>query len=57
MFCNSLGFRSRFIADGFTFLGGQLESSGKTLTFRVLAYSRDRLLGEEIRYANSAILY
>ena len=30
------------------FLGGQLESSVKTLTFRVSAYSRDRLIGEEI---------
>ena len=28
---------------------GQLESSGKTLTFRISAYSRDRLIGEEIR--------
>ena len=28
---------------------GQLESSGKTVTFRVSAYSRDRLIGEEIR--------
>ena len=33
----------------FYFFGGQLESSGKTLTFRVSAYSRDRLVGKEIR--------
>ena len=31
------------------FGGGQLESSGKTLPFRFSAYSRDRLIGEEIR--------
>ena len=30
---------------------GQLESSGKTLTFRVSAYSLDWLIGEEIRYS------
>ena len=42
-------FRSRLIADDFTFLGGQLEPRGKTLIFRVSAYSRDRLIGEEIR--------
>ena len=33
----------------FYFFWGQLESSGKTLTFRVSTYSRDWLIGEEIR--------
>ena len=43
-------FRSRLIADGFPFFFLQHESVGRSLTFRVSAYSRDRLIGEEIRY-------
>ena len=42
-------FRSRLIADGFTFFCQQHQSVGRSLTFRVSAYSRDRLIGEEIR--------
>ena len=49
-------FRSRLIADGFAFLGGQHESVGKSLTFRVSAYSRDQHIGEEIRYYFSPLL-
>ena len=36
--------------NGFTFFFGEHESVGRSLTFRVSAYSRDRLIGEEIRY-------
>ena len=43
-------FPSRLIADGFTFFCQQHQSAGMSLTFRVSAYSRDRLIGEEIRY-------
>ena len=43
-------FRSRPIADGFAFSFGQHESVGRSLAFRVLAYSRKRFIGEEIRY-------
>ena len=43
-------FRSRLIADGFTFFFEEQESVGRSLTFRVSAYSRDRLIDEEIRY-------
>ena len=43
-------FRSRLIADGFSFFVGQHESVGRSLTFRVSACSRDRLIGEEIQY-------
>ena len=41
---------SRLIAYGFTFFCQQHQSAGMSLTFRVSAYSRDRLIGEEIRY-------
>ena len=44
-------FPSRLIADGFTFYFQQHQSAGMSLTFRVSAYSRDRLIGEEIRYS------
>ena len=43
-------FCSRLITDGFTYFFWQHESIGGTLNFRVSAYSRDRLIGEEIRY-------
>ena len=43
-------FPSRLIADGFTFYFQQHQSAGMSLTFTVSAYSRDRLIGEEIRY-------
>ena len=43
-------FRSQLIADGFTFFFQQHQSVGRSLTFRVSAYGRDRLIGEEIRY-------
>ena len=42
-------FRSQLIADGFAFSFGQHESVGRSLTFRVSAYSRGQLIGEEIR--------
>ena len=42
-------FYSLLIANGFTSLFLAAQSIGRTLTFRVLAYSRDRLIGEEIR--------
>ena len=41
-------FRSRLMADGFAFSLGQHESVGRSLTLRVSAYSRGRLIGEEI---------
>ena len=41
-------FHSWLIANGFAFFG-QHESVGRSLTFRVSAYSQDRLIGEEIR--------
>ena len=47
-------FCSRLITDGFTYFFWQHESIGGTLNFRVSAYSRDRLIGEEIRYLSSA---
>ena len=34
----------------FYFFFQQHQSVGRSLTFRVSAYSRDRLIGEEIRY-------
>ena len=40
---------------GFYFFFQQHQSVGRSLTFRVSAYSRDRLIGEEIRYNLSAI--
>ena len=43
-------FHSRLIADGFAFSFGQHKSVGRSITFRVPAYSRGRLIGEEIRY-------
>ena len=45
-------FRSRLIADGFTFFFEEQESVGRSLTFRVSAYSQDRLIDEEIRYVD-----
>ena len=42
-------FRSQLIADGFAFSFRQHESVGRSLTFRVSAYSRGQLIGEEIR--------
>ena len=42
-------FHSRLIANGFAFSFGQHKSVGRSLTFRVSAYSRGRLIGEEIR--------
>ena len=42
-------FYSRLIANGFAFSFGQHESIGRSLTFRVSAYSQGRP-GEEIRY-------
>ena len=41
-------FRSRLIADSFTSFFQQHQSVRRSLTFRVLAYRRDRLIGEEI---------
>ena len=43
-------FCSRLVADGFTFSFGQHESVGRSLTFRVSAYSWDWLIGEGIWY-------
>ena len=42
-------FRSQLIADGFAFSFGQHESVVRFLTFRVSAYSRGQLIGEEIQ--------
>ena len=42
-------FRYQLIADGFAFSFGQHESVGRSLTFRVSAYSRGQLIGEEIQ--------
>ena len=42
-------FHSRLLAVGFAFSFGQHESVGRSLTFRVLASSRGRLISEEIR--------
>ena len=36
--------RSRLIADGFAFSFGQYESVGRSLAFRVSAYSQNRLV-------------
>ena len=41
--------RSRLIADGFAFSFGQHESVGRSLAFRVSAYSQNRLVGKEIQ--------
>ena len=45
--CNQ-EFHSWLIADGFAFSFGR--SVGRSLTFKVSAYSQGRLIGEEIRY-------
>ena len=45
----NLEFRSRLTVDDFAFFFGQHESVGRSLTFRVSVYSRDWLIGEEIR--------
>ena len=47
--CNQ-EFHSWLIADGFAFSFGQQKSVGRSLTFKVSAYSQGRLIGEEIRY-------
>ena len=49
-------FPSRLIADGFTFFCQQHQSAGMSLTFRVLAYSRDRLIGEKIQYSSAVFI-
>ena len=41
--------RARLIADGFAFSFGQYESVGRSLAFRVSAYSQNRLVGGEIQ--------
>ena len=43
-------FHSWLIADGFAFSFGQQKSVGRSLTFKVSAYSRGWLIVEEIRY-------
>ena len=47
--CNQ-EFHSWLMADGFAFSFGQQKSVGRSLTFKVSAYSQGRLIGEEIRY-------
>ena len=45
----NLEFRSQLIADGFTFVGKKHEFVGRSPTFRVSTYSRDWLIGKQIR--------
>ena len=47
--CNQ-EFHSWLIAYGFAFSFGQQKSVGRSLTFKVSAYSRGWLIVEEIRY-------
>ena len=48
-------FRSRLIADGFAFSFGQHKFVGRSIAFRVPAYSRGRLIGEQIWYIHTYI--
>ena len=45
-----LGFKNIAEFGGFTFVFGQHMSVRRFLTFRVLAYSQDQLIGKEIWY-------
>ena len=50
MACYNQEFCSGLIPDGFAFSLRQCKSVGRSLTFRVVAYNWDRLIGEEIQY-------